>query len=85
LDEDVLQDIVREVFVAHQSAGQEKEQGAAAVDQDFECALIAALRFRIPACCTVRKCPQKRLSRYCSMRDLYRWSIIYTIDTAGPP
>jgi len=44
LEEDVLQDIVSEVFVPHQAGDQQKEQGAVAVDQDFKRALIADLR-----------------------------------------
>jgi hypothetical protein len=41
LKEDVLQDIVCEVFVAHDAGNQRKEQGAVPVDQHFERILIA--------------------------------------------
>jgi len=44
LDEDVLQDIVSEVFVAHHTRDQLKEQGAVPLEQDFERAWIADLR-----------------------------------------
>jgi hypothetical protein len=44
LEEDVLQDIVSEVFVAHQVADQQQEQGAVPLDQDFERALLADVR-----------------------------------------
>jgi len=40
----VLQDIVSEIFVAHQVGDQEKEQGSVPLDQDFERALIADVR-----------------------------------------
>jgi hypothetical protein len=41
LEEDVLQDIVSQVFVADDARNQEKEQGAISVDQHFERILIA--------------------------------------------
>ena len=41
LEEDVLQGIVSQVFVAHYARNQEKEQGAISVDQHFERILIA--------------------------------------------
>ena len=44
MEEDVLQDILREVFVLHQAADQPHEQGAVAVDQHFERAVIAGVR-----------------------------------------
>jgi hypothetical protein len=44
LDEDVLQDIVSEMFVAHHARDQQKEQGAVPLEQDFERARIADLR-----------------------------------------
>lgn len=40
----MLQDIVREMLVAHQVADQPQEEGAVAVDQHFERALIAVVR-----------------------------------------
>jgi len=44
LEEDVLQDIVSEVFVAHYAGNQGKEEGAVPLEQDFERAWIADLR-----------------------------------------
>jgi hypothetical protein len=41
LEEDVLQDVMSQVFVAHYARNQEKEQGAVPVDQHFERILIA--------------------------------------------
>jgi hypothetical protein len=44
LDEDVLQDIVSEMFVPHDAGDQEKERGTVPLKQDFERTLIADTR-----------------------------------------
>jgi hypothetical protein len=44
LEEDVLQNIVSEMFVPHQVGDKQKEQVSVPVDQDFERALIANVR-----------------------------------------
>jgi len=44
LEEDVLQDIMSEVFVPQQVRGQAKEQGAIPGDEDLERAVITELR-----------------------------------------
>jgi hypothetical protein len=43
LEEDVLQDIVSEVFILQELGDQQKEQSAVPADQHFERALIAHL------------------------------------------
>jgi hypothetical protein len=41
LEEDVLQDIVSQVFVLHHAGDQQIERGVVPLDQDFERILIA--------------------------------------------
>jgi hypothetical protein len=41
LEQDVLQDIVSEVFVSYHLRDQPEEQGAVPIDQHFKCVLIA--------------------------------------------